>query len=70
MLEAWKDAWQAMPTQTLHDDGSVDEGAAEGPGMGSLMDAAARLGVGVFASGPLQEGQLVGDRQLQVMIFP
>ena len=55
-----------MPTRRLHDDGRLDQAAAEEVAMGSLMEAAARLGVGVFASGPLQEGQLLGDRQLRV----
>ena len=66
MPEAWKEKWQSMPAPALRDDGRLDAATPEGTVMGSLMEAAARLGVGIFASGPLQEGQLLGDRHLQV----
>ena len=49
MPEAWKDAWQLLPEV----DGQEQ--------MGTLLEAAGRLGVGVFASGPLQEGKLLDD---------
>ncbi|KAK9862643.1 hypothetical protein WJX84_010934 [Apatococcus fuscideae] len=68
MPEAWRERWQSMPTRTLHDDGRLDVATAVETVMGSLMEAAARLGVGVFASGPLQEGQLLGDRHLQDLV--
>ena len=55
MPEAWRDAWQAMP---------VEEG--QSAQLGSLLEVAGRLGVGVFASGPLQEGNLLLDKTLQV----
>ena len=55
MPEAWRDAWQVLPAKV---------GAQEQ--MGTLLEAAGQLGVGVFASGPLQEGQLVQDGTLQV----
>ena len=36
------------------------------PGNGSVLQAAARLGVGVFGSAPLHEGQLLRNSQLVV----
>eukprot|EP00899_Mesostigma_viride_P013779 jgi/Mesvir1/22401/Mv17889-RA.1 len=47
MLEAWNQPWQAFRPP----------GASEAK-MDTLLEVAARLGVGVFASGPLQEGSL------------
>lgn len=53
MREAWEDRWQ-----------TVDVDGVATPK--TLMEAAARLGVGVFASAPLQEGSLLKDTALQV----
>lgn len=53
MREAWEEKWQ-----TVELDGETKQL--------SFMEAAARLGVGVFASGPLLEGTLLKDAALQV----
>lgn len=47
MPEAWQQPWQTVPVP-----GEPSE-------MVSLTEAAARLQVGVFGSGPLQEGSLL-----------
>ena len=57
MPEAWQGSGHTWP--------SVGEGA---PGNGSILEAAAHLGVGVFASAPLQEGQLLQDTSLRVSV--
>lgn len=57
MPEAWKEDWQPVP-QIPASNNNVK--------MGTLLEAAAHMGVGVFASGPLQEGELVKDEKLQV----
>lgn len=36
--------------------------------MGSLLDAAGKLQLGVFASGPLQEAALLSNSALQVSV--
>ena len=53
MREAWEEKWQTVEL----------EGVTK---QLSFMEAAARLGVGVFASGPLLEGTLLKDATLQV----
>lgn len=53
MREAWEARWQTV---------DVDGVATQK----TFMEAAARLGVGVFASAPLQEGSLLKDAALQV----
>lgn len=53
MREAWEEPWQMVEL-----DGGRDQLC--------LMAAAARLGVGVFASGPLLEGTLLKDDALMV----
>ncbi len=57
LREAWEQRWQAVEV----------EGTAQNK---TFMEAAARLGVGVFASAPLQEGQLLQDSQLRVRAEP
>ena len=57
MPEAWQGgghSWPDLASQTGQ------------PGNGSVLQAAARLGVGVFGSAPLQEGQLLGNAKLVV----
>lgn len=56
MREAWEDRWQ-----TVDIEGVVT--------VKTFMEAAARLGVGVFASAPLQEGALLKDKALQVSLL-
>ena len=53
MREAWEEKWQ-----TVEFDGVTKQM--------TFMEAAARLGVGVFASGPLLEGTLLEDPKLMV----
>ncbi len=57
MREAWEERWQSV---------EADGGGAK---QVSFMEAAARLGVGVFASGPLLEGALLQDDTLMVSPF-
>ncbi|DBB14762.1 TPA: hypothetical protein ACH3X3_004374 [Trebouxia sp. C0006] len=60
MPEAWQDNWQAMPiAMPLPDAEVVTES------MGSLVEAAGKLQVGIFASGPLQEAALLQNAALQ-----
>ncbi len=66
MPEAWKEAWQQMPNQAQPGEDRQDETTSHTPAMDTLINVAARLGVGVFSSGPLQEGELLGNRHLQV----
>ena len=54
MTEAWEQRWQTVKTED-----SVRQL--------SFMQAAARLGVGVFASAALQEGTLLLDSALEVI---
>ena len=54
MPEAWKDAWQMLPQR---------DGVEK---LGTLLEAAGHLGVGVFASGPLHEGDLLRNSNIQV----
>ena len=58
MREAWRQPWQSLEQQ------------GQPPGDESLMlpltAVAARLGVGVFASGPLSEAGLLRDSGLMV----
>lgn len=56
MREAWEQRWQTVEFQER-----------TGPQKRTFMEAAARLGVGVFASAPLLEGQLLQDSDLQVI---
>lgn len=58
MPEAWKEAWQPLPARA----GDREQEQL----FGSLLEAASHLGVGVFASGPLQEGKLIQESNLQV----
>jgi hypothetical protein len=61
MREAWERNWQAVraaPSDTVSEPGRRPEI--------TLLRAAAKLGVGVFASGPLQEGQLLQEPHLKV----
>lgn len=53
MREAWEQEWQAVEV-----DGETQKK--------TFMEAAARLGVGVFASAPLLEGELLKDEALRV----
>ncbi len=53
MREAWEQEWQAVDV-----DGKTQKK--------TFMAAAARLGVGVFASAPLLEGELLKDEALRV----
>ena len=55
MPEAWQGTGHTWPSN-----------AGGAPGNGSILEAAAHLGVGVFASAPLQEGQLLQDTSLRV----
>ena len=55
MPEAWQGMGHTWPS----------EGKGP-PGNGSILEAAAHLGVGVFGSGPLQEGQLLQNKELRV----
>lgn len=64
MPEAWRDAWQPLPQHGAEGRGQGKEQ------MGTLLEAASRLGVGVFASGPLHEGQLLADSAIQVRLLP
>jgi hypothetical protein len=57
MREAWERSWQKVDV----------EGSAQNK---TFMEAAARLGVGVFASAPLLEGKLLQDSQLKVSCSP
>ncbi len=57
MREAWEEKWQSVEL-----DGETKQL--------SFMEAAARLGIGVFASGPLLEGSLLKDAVLQVRYPP
>jgi hypothetical protein len=52
MPEAWSESYQTV-------DGRTDGRATENV---SLLRAAGRLGVGVFASGPLAEGKAMADQ--------
>ena len=54
MTEAWEQRWQTVKTED-----TVRQL--------SFMQAAARLGVGVFASAALQEGSLLQDSALEVI---
>ncbi len=56
MPEAWQQPWQPVPVP-----GGPDE-------IVPLMEAAARQQVGVFGSGPLQEGSLLQGSALLVSI--
>lgn len=58
MREAWREPWQPLEQQGQLPDGD--------PQMLPLTAVAARLGVGVFASGPLSEAGLVRDSGLMV----
>ena len=53
MREAWEQEWQAVDV-----DGKTQKK--------TFMAAAARLGVGVFGSAPLLEGELLKDEALRV----
>ncbi|KAK9917236.1 hypothetical protein WJX75_002180 [Coccomyxa subellipsoidea] len=55
MREAWERSWQKVDV----------EGSAQNK---TFMEAAARLGVGVFASAPLLEGKLLQDSQLKAKV--
>lgn len=55
MREAWQSKWQPLP-------GSRPDGTET---MGSTMEAAGRLQLGVFASGPLQEASLLQHAALE-----
>ncbi|CAL8464817.1 g4352 [Coccomyxa elongata] len=55
MREAWEQEWQAVEV-----DGQTQKK--------TFMEAAARLGVGVFASAPLLEGELLKDEALRVKL--
>ncbi|KAA6425596.1 MAG: hypothetical protein FRX49_04493 [Trebouxia sp. A1-2] len=60
MPEAWRDKWQPMPiAMPLPDAEVVTES------MGSLVEAAGKLQLGIFASGPLQEAALLQSAALQ-----
>lgn len=55
MREAWVQKWQTV---------ELEEGGSRNM---TFVEAAARLGVGVFASGPLLEGTLLKDAALKVL---
>ena len=59
MREAWQPSWQSVRAPGA----SADEPASLKL---AVTEAAAQLGLGVFASGPLGEGSLLSDRQLLV----
>jgi hypothetical protein len=54
MLEAVRKPWQV-----IHDDSGRNRSV-------TLLEAAAELGVGVFASGPLSEGSLLSNQLMKV----
>ena len=60
MREGWEQPWQAIRPE------GQPAGAAASLKL-PAVEAAARLGLGVFASGPLGEGSLLEDKQLLVL---
>jgi len=60
MREAWQQPWQALAPRP------AAPGAAGTPQWLPLTAAAARLGVGVMASGPLSEAALLKDTNTMV----
>ena len=57
MREAWQQPWQAIRP-------AGQPGGAPASLKVPAVEAAARLGLGVFASGPLGEGSLLRDEKL------
>lgn len=60
MREGWEQPWQAIRPE------GQPAGAAASLKL-PAVEAAARLGLGVFASGPLGEGSLLEDKKLLVL---
>ncbi|KAK9814130.1 hypothetical protein WJX72_001053 [[Myrmecia] bisecta] len=59
MPEAWREAWQPAPAAP-----SDEPADGKAPDLVPLVEAAGRLGLGVFASGPLLEGELLKNAGL------
>lgn len=66
MREAWREPWQPLEPRGLQQGAQSAEGQTQ---MLPLTAVAARLGIGVFASGPLSQAGLLRDSGLMVRLL-